>query len=301
MIKELNSYNLSRVWFDYCYDNPDKVKPNHTALYFFCIEHCNRLGWKEKFGLPTTMAKEAIGIHSYNTYKKTFADLAEWGFIKVIQLSKNQYSSNIIALSNFNKAIDKALDKAFIKHDTKQELKQSESIEQSTEQSISSIIKQITNKQINKEQLNQLKKVVDAYFESNKTKGIDFEIFWNEYDKKIDKPKCISKWEKLNTETQQKILDYIPKYKLAQPDKKFRKNPEAFFNAQAWENEIIGENKQISVQKEQLKNSDGELLWWVKFKGIPEMKGFTDRNLQIYMQNNQYEDYEYKRAMTIGD
>jgi hypothetical protein len=116
----MNGYELSRKWFDWSFENPEQINPNHTALYFFIIEHCNRLGWKEKFGLPTTMAKEAIGIRSYNTYINTLNDLVEFGFINLIEKSKNQYSSNIIALSNFDKAHDKALDKALIKHTTKQ-------------------------------------------------------------------------------------------------------------------------------------------------------------------------------------
>ncbi len=116
----MNSYDLSRKWFDWTFENPERINPNHTALYFFIIEHCNRLGWKQKFGLPTTMAKEAIGIRSYNTYINTLNDLVEFGFIELIEKSKNQYSSNIIALSNFDKAHDKALDKALIKHTTKQ-------------------------------------------------------------------------------------------------------------------------------------------------------------------------------------
>jgi hypothetical protein len=132
----MNSYDLSRKWFDWTFENPERINPNHTALYFFIIEHCNRLGWKEKFGLPTTMAKEAIGIRSYNTYINTLNDLVEFGFVNLIEKSKNQYSSNIIALSNFDKAHDKALDKALIKHGTKQR------------ESIDSINKQETKEQI---------------------------------------------------------------------------------------------------------------------------------------------------------
>ena len=132
----MNSYDLSRKWFDWTFENPERINPNHTALYFFIIEHCNRLGWKEKFGLPTTMAKEAIGIRSYNTYINTLNDLVQFGFVNLIEKSKNQYSSNIIALSNFDKAHDKALDKALIKHGTKQR------------ESIDSINKQETKEQI---------------------------------------------------------------------------------------------------------------------------------------------------------
>lgn len=137
----MNGYELSRLWFNWCFENPEKIKPNHTALYFFCIEHCNRLGWKKKFGLPTAMAKEAIGIKSYNTYHNTLMELVEFGFIEMIEISKNQFSSNIIALSKFDKALDNALDKATVKHGSKQVY--------STGESIDSIDKPIT---INQEQ-----------------------------------------------------------------------------------------------------------------------------------------------------
>ncbi|CAA7196837.1 hypothetical protein CHRY9293_02904 [Chryseobacterium potabilaquae] len=131
----INIYDLSRKYWDFAFENPDKIKPNHTATYFFAIEHCNRLGWKEKFGFPTSMAMEAIGIKSYNTFIKTLKDLVDFGFIIMIEKSKNQYSSNIIALSNFNNTQHEALDKALIKH----HIKQSESIAQSTGESNDSI------------------------------------------------------------------------------------------------------------------------------------------------------------------
>ncbi len=120
----MNSYELSRAWFDFCFENPEKINPNHTALYFFAIEHCNRMGWKEKFGFPMEMAKDAIGISNYRTYAKTFNDLVSWGFIMVHQKSKNQYSANIIAIVKNtkakSKASTKALDKAIQKHNQKQ-------------------------------------------------------------------------------------------------------------------------------------------------------------------------------------
>jgi hypothetical protein len=135
----MDYFKITRDFWDFAFENPEKIKPNHCALFLFIVEHCNRLGWKEKFGLPTTMTKDAIGIRSYNTYIQTLNDLIDFGLIILIERSKNQYSSNIVAISNNNKALDKALDKAFIKHDTKQS--------ESTIQSIDSINKPITNKQ----------------------------------------------------------------------------------------------------------------------------------------------------------
>lgn len=145
--ENLNGYELSRLWFDFCFENPELIKPNHTAIYFFAIEHCNRLGWKEKFGLPSSMTMEAVGIKSYNTYINSLKDLVKWGFIKMIEKSKNQYSSNIIALSKNTKALNKALDKAFIKHATKQN--------ESISKSIDSIDKQYNNKQLTNKPINQ--------------------------------------------------------------------------------------------------------------------------------------------------
>lgn len=117
---ELSGYELSKDWFDFCYENPEKINPNHTAMYFFIIEHCNRLGWKEKFGLPMQMTKDAIGIKNYRTFSNTFNDLVEWGFIKLVEKSKNQYSANIVAIVKNAKAHTKALSKAMQKHLQKQ-------------------------------------------------------------------------------------------------------------------------------------------------------------------------------------
>jgi hypothetical protein len=136
----MDYFVLTRNFWDFAFENPEKIKPNHCALYLFIVEHCNRLGWKRKFGLPTTIAKDAIGIRSYNTYIHTLNDLVSFGLIELIEVSKNQYSSNIVAISNFDKAHIKAhikaLDKASIKHVTKQS--------ESTVQSIDSIDKHIT-------------------------------------------------------------------------------------------------------------------------------------------------------------
>lgn len=120
MAKEITGYELSRNWFDWAFENTDLISPNHSALYFFAIEHCNRLGWKERFGLPTSMAKDAIGIRNYKTYINTLSDLVNWGFIKWIEKSKNQYSSNIIGIVKNTKATTKAYTKASLKHSRKQ-------------------------------------------------------------------------------------------------------------------------------------------------------------------------------------
>ena len=198
----MNSYDLSRKWFDWTFENPERINPNHTALYFFIIEHCNRLGWKEKFGLPTTMAKEAIGIRSYNTYINTLNDLVQFGFVKLIEKSKNQYSSNIVALSNFDKAHDKALDKALIKHGTKQR------------ESTDSINKQETKEQIYIPEFTEfLQFAIEQISNINKDEvKLKYES-WKVNNWKDGNNKQIKNWKTklLNT------LPYISKIEVKQP------------------------------------------------------------------------------------
>ena len=139
MTEQLNTYELSRNFWNWAFDNPEKIKPNHSAIYFFAIEHCNRLGGKIKFGFPSLMTMEAIGIKKHQTYSRYFNELIEYEFFELIERSKNQYSANIISIIHAKPKKGKALDKAFIKH----RAKQTESIGQS---------KDYIGKQVNKEQ-----------------------------------------------------------------------------------------------------------------------------------------------------
>lgn len=78
----------------------------------------------------------------------------------------------------------------------------------------------------------------------NKEINIPFGDFWNLYEKKRgNAAKLEAKWNKLKDEERQAIMDYIPKYKQAQPDKQYRKDPATFLNNRAWEDEIIGMGK----------------------------------------------------------
>lgn len=138
---KLDYFKLMRNFWDFAFENPELIKPNHCALYAFTVEHCNRLGWKLKFGLPASMVLDAIGLKSYSVYKKTFDDLVEFGFIEVLQYSRNQHSSNIIALKENYKAHYKAYNKANVKHDRTT----LESTFQSTLESTVSIDKPITS------------------------------------------------------------------------------------------------------------------------------------------------------------
>lgn len=77
--------------------------------------------------------------------------------------------------------------------------------------------------------------------------NISFEKFWNLYDKKRgDKTKLETKWNKLTDKDRTAIMDYIPKYKLSQPDKQYRKDPQTFLNNKSWNDELLNVKPEIN-------------------------------------------------------
>jgi len=114
----MNGYELSRVWFAYTYNHPDKFSPIDTALYVWIIEVFNRARWSEKIYLPSGQAMQHIGCKSYKAYINSFNKLEAEGFIKVVERSKNQYTANIIALVSNAKALTEASTKATTKATT---------------------------------------------------------------------------------------------------------------------------------------------------------------------------------------
>jgi len=211
----LTQYELSRSFWDFAFENPDLVKPTHISIFFFAIEHCNRLGWKDKFGLPTSMVIEAIGINSYNTFRPHFDNLVKWGFIKVIESSKNQYSSNIVALSTGVSKSNKALDKALIKHSSKHL--------QSTCESIGSIDKPIT---INKEPI----------YTPEQTERFSFFNLWIMANAKrvseMKEPFTIDQFIKLKEDfTNEQIQDYLTRM---HNHSKLKNNISAYLTFRKW-------------------------------------------------------------------
>ena len=74
---------------------------------------------------------------------------------------------------------------------------------------------------------------------------IDFNFFWDLYDKKVgNKKSCAKKWNKLSYEKQSEILAHVKDYVLSTPEKQYRANPETYFNQERWNNEIILKNNE---------------------------------------------------------
>lgn len=115
----MNGYNLSRWWFNYSFENKE-AKCQHTAIFLWCIELNNRMGWKSEFGLPTNSTMEGLSIGNKATYLNALKDLHDWGFIEIIKESKNQYQACVIRICSEKCHYENAtpLDSALIQHST---------------------------------------------------------------------------------------------------------------------------------------------------------------------------------------
>jgi len=215
----MDIYKLYRNFWDYSFEHPQSIRPTHVAIYSFAVEHCNRLGWKQYFGFPTSMAMEATGVKSYSVFKKHFDDLVSFGFFEVAEYSKNQYSSNVIALKENCKANVKALDKALSKHASKQV----QSISESTGESIVSI--DIPYNQVTKEPKN---KRASGY-------SPEFESAWNLYGSKGAKKDAYKVWQSLSQDERDKAVDAIPHYFATVTEIRFRKDFERYLKSGKFE------------------------------------------------------------------
>ena len=99
----MNGYNLTHRFFDWAFSHRADFKPTVSALYFYLIEVCNKLGWKPEFSISAKECMEGMGVSGYNTYKQAFDILCEHGFIKLLKKSCNSYQANIITLLNFDR------------------------------------------------------------------------------------------------------------------------------------------------------------------------------------------------------
>ncbi|MCF2487507.1 hypothetical protein [Dyadobacter sp. CY347] len=108
----MTGYELTRQWWDFSFENQDLVGSKHCALYMWIIEKNNRLGWVENFGFPMDEAGAAIGIRKIQTVREALNDLVEWGFVRMVIKSQNQYKANVISIINCTIESGECLDNA---------------------------------------------------------------------------------------------------------------------------------------------------------------------------------------------
>jgi len=78
--------------------------------------------------------------------------------------------------------------------------------------------------------------------ECDELNDIQFNEFWDVYNKKTNLAKCKKKYLKLSQADKDKIQLTLPTYIQSTPDKQYRKNPETYLNNQSWNDEVIQRN-----------------------------------------------------------
>jgi hypothetical protein len=83
--------------------------------------------------------------------------------------------------------------------------------------------------------------------------NISFDTWWDLYDKKVgSKTKLESKWNKITDNQRTQAIKHTKEYKIAQPDKQYRKNPDTYLNNESYYDEIIKPkefNQQVPTNK----------------------------------------------------
>lgn len=230
----MNGYDLSRQWFDFAFENPDLVCVTQSALYMWLIEANNRAGFSEKFAFSTEDACRAIGVSNRKTVWKALNELSEIGFVNIIFKSSNQRKPSVISLKVKRKTTSGALDKSLISLSKKRttsvtaEEQLADYLGNSSETPGGHSYKQQTT--------------------NNKPITNDFEIFWEAYDKKVDRAKCEKKWESLTQNKRDLALENVKAYVQVHPDKKFRKDPIRYLTNENWNDELPAPKPEIRRQ-----------------------------------------------------
>lgn len=85
---------------------------------------------------------------------------------------------------------------------------------------------------------NDSKNDSDSKSKNKKELNIEFDVFWNLYDKKVSKQKVEQKWAKLKDIDRERIIQTLPAFIAGIKDKQYQPNPETYLNNRRWEDEM---------------------------------------------------------------
>ena len=102
----MSMFDYFNNFYQWIEDNPDKVDPYITAVYFALLNRANKSGWKDKFAIILIDLQETCGINSRTTMLKTLAKLEEFGFLQTVSTTQNQYKNRVIRLPLNEKHLD---------------------------------------------------------------------------------------------------------------------------------------------------------------------------------------------------
>jgi hypothetical protein len=87
----------------------------------------------------------------------------------------------------------------------------------------------------------------------------DFETWWNLYQKKRGREKCMKKWAKLSAKDRQACIQATPAYVQSTPDVTYRKDPYTYLNNKSWNDTIYFRNN-TDLQRQQRLAASADLI-----------------------------------------
>lgn len=88
---QINVYEQLAAFYETIWCNP-KMKPQHSALYWFLVNQANRQRWPEWFTVPRDIAMNGSKITKRETYYKAIKVLEDMELIEYTK-STNQYEA----------------------------------------------------------------------------------------------------------------------------------------------------------------------------------------------------------------
>ena len=179
----MNMFDLFNGFWKWASENNDKNTPNITAMYFYLVHLNNELNWIDTFTITSTQTMHYMGIGAFKTYKDTLDKLEQYGLIRIVQRSSNQFTCTRVGMVK--------LLKAKLIADAKQSKKHLPKQMQSNVENTSHIHKTLIDlqnskdlKEIKGEKIPKKKKEAPPeVFFTETPEGMNFQIFaekWNE-------------------------------------------------------------------------------------------------------------------------
>lgn len=218
-------------------------KTHHIVLFLAIVDRINNNYWN-----PTPIPHGQL-VRNTKISKRIYFDTRSW--LERHQLIRIQPGKNAIQMALFNLG-------QLVRNETSRAslLVNNETSENAPVVHIETGTSALGNRSLVRNETHYINSKTDKPIYIN----IEFDEFWRLYDKKVgNQNKMKRKWEALSDTERERIKEFIPKYKLAQPDKKFRKNPETFLNNKSWNDELIPmAGNKLSISKI---NKDAEENW----------------------------------------
>ncbi|QCR24748.1 hypothetical protein [Pontibacter sp. SGAir0037] len=238
----MNGYELEKAFWPYAFEEP-RIKAPHVAIYHWIVHRANKSGWKKVVDIQTELSMETLGITDWRTYKNALQFLHDCGLIVWVEKSRNQYTCNKVSLtgkwlsetdsyklaSAQNVEADvKAIVEAIV-----------EAHPRATVEAIAEALQSYINPETNKPKTLNQKPQTELQSNALPDYEISFEVFWNLYDKKVDRKKALVAWKNLSQIKRDAAVAHVPRYVASTPDKKHRKNPSTYLHGECWSDEII--------------------------------------------------------------